>query len=127
VRWLISLYQIMNQYIPSTHLLLDFWGVTVQKLINLAEIEQVMREAAIICGATVIGVHLHKFSPEGGITGVAILAESHISIHTWPEINYAAIDVFMCGECNASLAIPVLKAHFQPETCKINTIARGLK
>ncbi len=116
---------------PSIHLLLDFGGVASKLLTDLNAIEGAIRAAAHACGATILGVHLHQFNEVGevqaGVTGVAILAESHISIHTWPEINYAAIDVFMCGVCDANLAIPVFEAYFQPNSCKITTIARGIK
>ena len=78
---------------PGLHLLIDFWGAS--HLQNSELIEQTMRDAAAACGATVLDVKLHSFGTDAGITGVAILAESHISIHTWPETGYIALDVFM--------------------------------
>ena len=70
-------------------------------------------------------MNLHSFGEGGGVTGVVLLAESHISIHTWPEINFAAIDVFMCGACDATLAIEPLKEMFQPLEANIKEVIRG--
>jgi len=111
------------EYPPGAHVLLDFWGAT--GLSNVDFIEQSLRNAAAACGANVLYVKLHQFGKEGGITGVALLAESHISIHTWPELGYAALDVFMCGKCDAEKAIEPLKEYFNPTKIKINSIIRG--
>ncbi len=61
------------------------------------------------------------------MTGVALLAESHITIHTWSEINFIALDVFMCGSCDATLAIEPLRESFQPEETNIREVIRGTK
>ena len=81
----------------GTHLLVDLWGAT-----NLADpslIDAALRDAAVRAGATILHSHFHHFTPNGGVSGVVVLAESHISIHTWPERNFAAVDIFMCGAC----------------------------
>lgn len=83
-----------TDYPPGTHILLDFWGA--QRLDDASFIDGAMREAALACGATVLDTRLHQFGTGGGVTGVALLAESHISIHTWPETGYAALDIFLC-------------------------------
>lgn len=108
---------------PGLHLLIDFWEA--KNLQNETLIEKAMRDAATACGATVLEIKLHSFGEEAGITGVAILAESHISIHTWPEIGYAALDVFMCGACNPHRTLPVLRAIFEPHKEKISEHLRG--
>ncbi len=108
---------------PGTHVLIDFWGAVGLQDINL--IEQSMRSAAKACGATVLQVNLHEFGPGYGITGAAILAESHITIHTWPEIEYAALDVFMCGDCDPSKAIEPLMRFFKPADMRVNEVERG--
>ncbi len=108
---------------PGTHLLIDFWQA--HELTDMAGIETAMRAAATACGATVLDVLLHAFGEGAGVTGVAILAESHISIHTWPELDYVALDVFMCGACNPKFALPVLRAHFKPGREAVRAHKRG--
>ena len=112
-----------TEYPPGKHVLLDFWEAA--GLTDVAFIETAMRSAATACGATLLEVKLHQFGNGGGITGIALLAESHISIHTWPEINYAALDVFVCGACDAEKAVDSLKSHFNPSRFKIINISRG--
>ena len=68
-----------------------------------------------VAGATLLHIHLHHFTPNGGVSGVAVLSESHISIHSWPEVGYAALDVFMCGYAKPHETVDVLKAAFKPE------------
>jgi S-adenosylmethionine decarboxylase len=106
------------------HLLIDFWGAT--HLQDETIIEQALYDAALACGATVLNIMLHSFGEEAGITGVAILAESHISIHTWPEIKYVALDVFMCGMCNPHHALPALRLAFTPIKEHITEQVRGI-
>ncbi|MSO80236.1 MAG: adenosylmethionine decarboxylase [Alphaproteobacteria bacterium] len=106
------------------HLLLDLWGA--KRLDEPDHIEAAMREAVEAAGATLLHIHLHHFSPEGGVSGVAVLAESHISIHTWPERDFAALDVFMCGKCNPHLAVPVFKRAFGASAISVNEVRRGL-
>lgn len=80
------------------HLIADLDGGAHAALSDPALIERVLRAAAEAAKVHVIGVKLHHFGPEQGVTGVALLAESHISIHSWPEEGVAAIDIFVCGE-----------------------------
>ena len=107
----------------GTHLIIDLWGAT--KLDNLEVMERALREAVEKSKATLLHIHLHHFTPNGGISGVAVLAESHISVHSWPERNYAAFDVFMCGDAEPEKAIEVLKAAFTPTDINVETILRG--
>ncbi len=108
----------------GSHLLIDFWGAG--GLEDSALIEAALREAVAACDATLLHVHLHRFNANGGISGVAVLAESHISIHTWPERGFAAFDIFMCGTCDPYKALPVLRRHFEPETVQLSETKRGL-
>lgn len=110
---------------PGLHLLIDFWGAKHAQ--DVKAVEQAMRAAASACGATVLDVMLHSFGPQSGVTGVAILAESHISIHTWPETDYMALDVFVCGSCDAQKAADELVKYFQPERHKISAHNRGIE
>lgn len=77
------------------------------------------------CGATLLHIHVHVFSPSGGLSGVAVLAESHISVHTWPENGYAAFDVFMCGDAVPSKAVDVIQASFNPLSIRVTELKRG--
>lgn len=106
------------------HLLVDLWDA--EHLTDIDYIEQALRKAAEAANATVLDVKLHQFSDSGGVSGVAILAESHISIHTWPERDYAALDVFMCGACNPHNSLPILKAAFAAKSVTVNETRRGI-
>jgi S-adenosylmethionine decarboxylase len=108
----------------GTHLIVDLWHAS--NLDDLPVVEQALRDAADRAGAALLNVDLHHFSPNGGISGVAVLAESHISIHTWPEISYAAVDVFMCGNAQPHKAIEVLKGVFLPVMVTLAEHKRGV-
>ena len=108
----------------GTHVLADFWGAT--NLDDAERMERALREAALACGATILHVHVHEFATNGGVSGVAVLAESHISVHTWPEREYAAFDVFMCGACDPLLALPVLREAFRPDRVTVGEQKRGV-
>jgi len=106
------------------HVLLDLWDG--RGLDDPEHIERALRDAAAAAGATVLHAHLHRFTPAGGVSGVLVLAESHISIHTWPERGFAAIDIFMCGACNPLDAVPPLQAAFRPARLEVTEARRGL-
>lgn len=108
----------------GVHLLLDLWGA--ENLSDTDTIAGALREAALAAGASILHVHLHQFGPRGGVSGVLVLAESHISIHTWPERAFAAIDIFMCGACDPYRSIPILKEAFRPRSMQLSEQRRGL-
>jgi S-adenosylmethionine decarboxylase len=108
----------------GTHLLLDLWGA--RNLTDPAQIDAALREAAEAANATILHSHFHHFGPDGGVSGVLVLAESHMSIHTWPERDFAAIDIFMCGACNPYESLPVLKAAFKPGQVLLSEQRRGI-
>jgi S-adenosylmethionine decarboxylase len=108
---------------PGLHVLLDLFDA--ENLADQAGIEAALHSAARACGATVLDMRLHQFGQGGGVTGVALLAESHISIHTWPETGFAAVDIFMCGGCDSRLAVAPLRDYFTPGRIDIKTVARG--
>ncbi len=107
------------------HLLIDLWGAA--RLADKPHVERTLRAASAAAGATVLGIDLHQFGGNGGVSGVAILAESHISIHTWPETGFAAIDVFLCGDTDPDKAASVLVAAFSPTRTAISAHKRGLR
>lgn len=106
------------------HLIIDLWGG--KNLDNLQLVETTLVESVQAIGATLLNIDLHHFEPNGGISGVAVLAESHMSIHTWPEKGYAALDVFVCGDCQPYKAIPVLRRAFLPDNVQVAEMKRGL-
>ena len=105
------------------HLLADFWyGKIIE---DTKEIEKILIEAAKKANNTPLEVSVHKFSPQG-ITGVILLAESHIALHSWSEFNYLAIDIFTCGNKALPLkALHYLKKVFKPKKVEIKEIKRG--
>lgn len=107
----------------GTHLIIDLLGASC--LDELELMERALRESVRAAGATLLHLHLHHFTPNGGISGVAVLAESHISVHTWPERNFAAFDVFMCGHARPEQTIAVLEAAFKPDETRVQEILRG--
>ncbi|ACS89911.1 MULTISPECIES: adenosylmethionine decarboxylase [Thermococcus] len=79
------------------HVVLDLYECDPQILDDIERIEEILTEAAEVANATVIDKRFHKFSPQG-VSGVVVVSESHIAIHTWPEHGYAAVDVYTCGD-----------------------------
>jgi S-adenosylmethionine decarboxylase len=107
----------------GTHLIIDLIGAS--RLDDLEHIETTLRRCVEVSKATLLHIHLHHFTPNGGVSGVAVLSESHISIHTWPEANYAALDVFMCGVAEPHNSIAVLEEAFGPSNVRVEELRRG--
>ncbi len=105
------------------HLIIDLWGA--RRLDDIDHARTTLRTAVERAGATLLHIHLHHFTPNGGVSGVAVLAESHISIHSWPERDYAALDVFMCGDSDPYKAIEVLREAFTPDRVDVQEYLRG--
>ena len=108
----------------GSHLIIDLWEA--EGLDDRDLIEQALIDAVNASGATLLHIHLHTFTEGGGISGVAVLAESHISVHTWPERGYAAFDVFMCGHAEPRKALSVFKRAFNPGRIVIGEHKRGV-
>ena len=106
----------------GTHLIIEV--VDGHGLDDEARIQQAFRDCVEECGATLLHIHTHKFSPQG-VSGVAVLAESHISVHTWPEIGYGAFDVFMCGDAEPWKAVGVLSKAFGTSDVRVKELLRG--
>lgn len=106
------------------HLLVDLWEA--HNLTDPPVIEQALGDAARAAGARILHVHLHQFAETGGVSGVIVLAESHICIHTWPERGFAAIDIFMCGACDPHRSVPILRDAFRPGHLEVSEHRRGL-
>ncbi len=108
----------------GTHLIYDMWHC--QNLVDDAKhLEKVLINAAHASNATVLGTVSHKFEPQG-VTAMVLLAESHISLHSWPEYNYVAVDVFTCGkQMEPEAAIAHLRTVLKPKKVERNKVIRG--
>ena len=107
------------------HLLIEFYDCNSDVLDDVAGIEEHMRTAARKANSTVVNSTFHRFSPYG-VSGVVVIAESHLSIHTWPEYKYAAVDLFTCGESvNPWKAFEYLKEFFRPSRESVMELKRG--
>jgi len=107
----------------GAHLIIDLYDA--ERLDDIDHIEATLRRCVDEAGATLLHIHLHHFEPNGGVSGVAVLAESHISIHSWPEVGYAALDVFMCGKASPDACVPVLREAFKPKQIAVSEHLRG--
>ena len=108
------------------HLLAEFHDCEPNILNNVSLIDRVMCEAAELSGATIVQKNFHHFSPYG-VSGVVVIAESHLAIHTWPEYGYAAIDLFTCGESvNPVIAYDHLREQLHAKTAFYSELKRGL-
>ena len=106
----------------GTHLIIEvIEGVGLDDEVR---IQKAFRDCVETCGATLLHIHTHKFSPQG-VSGVAVLAESHISVHTWPEIGSGAFDVFMCGDSQPWKAVDVLRTAFDAGEVRVKELLRG--
>lgn len=108
----------------GVHVVADLWGT--RSLGSAVELDGLLRRAAETGGATVIQVVTHQYSPSG-LSGVALLAESHLSLHEWPENRFTAIDIFTCGRTtDPDVILAVLAERYEPERRLIKRIARGV-
>lgn len=108
------------------HILCEAYGCDPEVLNDRQIVEQIMVDAALKTGAEVREVAFHKFSPQG-VSGVVVISESHLAIHTWPELGYAAIDVFTCGETvDPWVACNHLTTSFRAQTVNAQEHVRGL-
>jgi S-adenosylmethionine decarboxylase len=106
------------------HLLADFYGIAPHLLSDAPALETTLVAAAHAAGAVPLECKFHSFGG-GGVTGVVLLKESHISVHTWPEHAFAAVDVFMCGKAQPQDAVAALKRAWQPERVVLRESGRG--
>lgn len=107
----------------GTHLIIEVRNAT--GLDDKERVERAFHECVAATGSTLLHMHLHRFQPQG-VSGVAVLAESHITVHTWPELKYGAFDVFMCGKADPWRAIDVLADAFETREIEVKEISRGL-
>lgn len=108
----------------SSHLLIDAWRCSADRLDDADGIRDAVERAVDAAGATIIELSVHRFVPHG-VTAVAMLAESHLALHTWPESGYFAADLFSCGSGDAERAIEILSDYFEAGEARVQRIERG--
>ena len=107
------------------HVIAELWGCNQQLLDNVEMTEKVMVDAALDAGADIREVTFHKFTPQG-ISGVVVISESHLTIHTFPEHGYASVDVYTCGETiDPNIAVKAIAEYLEAETIDSVEIPRG--
>jgi S-adenosylmethionine decarboxylase proenzyme len=116
--------ELQKTEVLGRHLLLDLGGCEHELLANAETLDRLFCQAVREGGATVVSSHFHQFQPHG-VSGVVVLAESHVTVHTWPESGFAAVDIFTCGTSFRPEAIEqaILEA-LRPGTCKRNDLIR---
>lgn len=114
----------MESWVAGRHLIIEFYNC--QNHGSMDKIESVMIKACKDTGATVLYSYIHPFEG-GGVSGMIVLAESHMSVHSWPERSYVSLDIYVCGTCDPQNALFTLKEHFQPRGENLTMIERGPK
>lgn len=112
-----------GQLRAGTHLIIELKNAT--GLDDQTRVESAFRDCVSATGSTLLHIHLHRFQPHG-VSGVAVLAESHITVHTWPELQYGAFDVFMCGKADPWRTVDVLARAFETSDVDVKEISRGV-
>ncbi|MBF0474304.1 MAG: S-adenosylmethionine decarboxylase proenzyme [Deltaproteobacteria bacterium] len=108
------------------HLIIELYECDREIINDLEAVEHHITESVRVSGASIIKPYFHKFSPHG-ISGMVIIAESHFSIHTWPEYGYCAVDIFTCGDLiQGDKAMNYLKEHFKCQNVSLMEIKRGV-
>ena len=108
------------------HVLAEFFECDPNVLNSITKVEKYMIDAALECGATIVQKCFHMFNPYG-VSGVVIISESHLAIHTWPELGYAAVDLFTCGSsCDPMVEYEFLKKKFNSRAANYTELKRGI-
>lgn len=113
-----------NEHVLNRHVLYDIWVDDHAVLATVEPIQTLLCKAAEAGGATILHAHFHQFDPHG-VTGFLLLAESHLSIHTWVDEGFAAIDIFTCGPMNTDKVLEVIRDGLKPKHASVRRIVRG--
>ena len=112
--------------ILGSHILIEAYDCDPEILDDIEVVEETMVDAALKAGAEVREVAFHKFSPQG-VSGVVVISESHLSVHTWPEFGYAAVDVFTCGDTvDPIVAVDHIRDRFKARRALTSEVKRGI-
>ena len=112
-------------YLPGQHGLLDLYGCPPELLSDPSSLQRALEQAAHLANATILFSHFHHFGEGGGVTGVLLLAESHITIHTWAEHSFAAADIFLCGSLKPETAAQSLQTALRAQSATWREYPRG--
>ena len=107
------------------HLIAEYYDCRREILDDASSVRQAMLDAAHVIGATVLGENFHQFDPQG-VSGTVVIAESHLSIHTWPENGYVAVDIYTCGGLDPRIGFELLGDRLGASSCRVQEIVRGL-
>ena len=108
------------------HLIAEFYDCDVEVLADVERIRAAMLEATSLVGATVVGQVFQRYSPQGGVSGAVVISESHLSVHTWPERAYVAVDIFTCGGLDPRPGFRHLGTALGANSCRVQEILRGI-
>ena len=108
------------------HLIAEYYGCDTEVIDDLEAIRRALRQAAEAVGATVVGEAFHRYAPQG-VSGTLLIAESHLSIHTWPEAGYVAVDIFTCGGLDPRPGFRQLERALGATSARMQEIVRGLE
>lgn len=112
--------------ILGRHLIVEFTGCDTSTLDNLKKLRKIMRAAAVMAGATIVNTTAHRYAPHG-VTVMVVISESHLSVHSWPEYGYAAVDIFTCGESvDPYKALECIKQELGAADVQVKELARGI-
>jgi S-adenosylmethionine decarboxylase len=111
-------------FYPGHHVLADYYGCTASLLDDVRYLEDTLLQAARLMQATVVDVRFNQFNPIG-VSGVIIIAESHLTIHTWPEHGFAAVDFFTCGSMDADAALLFIQRALAATRMETKRLLRG--
>src|SRR5947209_16804632 len=108
----------------NRHVLYDVWVADPAPLERTGPLEELLKRAALAGGATILHSYFHPFAP-CGVTGFLLLAESHLSVHTWPEEGFAAFDIFSCGDMDTDAIVETIRQALHPVRERLQLIHRG--
>ena len=108
------------------HLIVELYGCDTGLINDAVRVEHIITEAVNLSRATIVQPVFHQFNPHG-VSGVIVIAESHFSIHTWPEYGYCALDIFTCGDqIQSDLSLGYMKEAFRAQSMSVMEIKRGV-
>lgn len=115
--------RVLHAEAVARHLLVEIMG---SQLLNDAElVESFFRDLAAAYGRDILALHVYQFEPYG-LSGLLVMPESHVAIHTWPEYGYAALDIFLGASCDPRISVPLIRRYFEPRDVKIVELERGV-